>query len=178
MSQKHGGAVMLDSSETQAIFGCLIILLKYSLWKRRALELQGRAHMAEPLGDSARSFMANIGMASPAKMAVASSVWRCRVGRPRRRSSSSKAGRSSCTKLNAWIISTAAAGDSASSSPPPMHWLARRTSAGRSRLPGASTAYSMAAASSGSQRLRSNARAKRASHASRWACSTVDTTPS
>ncbi len=63
-------------------------------------------------GSRARHSSAWLSSASPARIASASSNCLCAVGRPRRRSSSSSAGRSSWTRLKVWIISIAAAAGS------------------------------------------------------------------
>ncbi len=57
----------------------------------------GHAQLGRPTGASASTSKASDCRASPASIAVASSKATCTVGRPRRRASSSMAGRSSCT---------------------------------------------------------------------------------
>src|SRR4249919_4291948 len=95
--------------------------------------------------DSASTEKASACRASPARMAVASSQATCTVGRPRRKASSSIAGRSSCTSEKAWISSTAVAGASSASASPPKACPAAYTSKGRRRLPPPSAAWRIAA---------------------------------
>ena len=78
---------------------------------------------------------ANACSESPTRIAVASSKATWQASRPRRRSSSSMAGRSSCTSEYAWISSTATAAGKASATEPPKVTPVAQTSAGRSRLP-------------------------------------------
>ena len=74
-------------------------------------------------------------------MAIASPNTLCEVGLPRRRSSSSIAGRSSWTRLYVWTISTAQANGISSSRAPPTASPAASTSTGRMRLPPANRLY-------------------------------------
>ena len=80
-------------------------------------------------GASASTSNARVCNPSPTSTAVASSKAMWHEGRPRRRSSSSMAGRSSWTREYAWTYSIAAAGSTAASSCPP-EGDARRTGDG------------------------------------------------
>ena len=93
---------------------------------------QGRARAS---GSSSTSRNASTSRASPASSATPSPNAMCALGRPRRSSSSSSAGRSSWTSENAWTSSSApAAGSAASGSAPAASAVARQMTA-RIRLP-------------------------------------------
>jgi len=95
------------------------------------------ATAAAALGpSSARHAKAWVSRPSPARIAMASPNAMCTVGRPRRSSSSSIAGRSSWTSVYACSSSIAIAAGSALESSPPQAAAVASTRAGRSRLPG------------------------------------------
>src|SRR5438105_5101182 len=103
-----------------------------------------RPAAGEPYDSASRN--ASASSASPARIAVASSYFAHVLGRPRRSSSSSSAGRSSWTSENACTSSSdAAAGRAASGSVPAASAVARQITA-RTRLP-PSSAYRTASSS-------------------------------
>src|SRR5688572_30709128 len=93
---------------------------------------------------SESSWKASECSASPTRSAVASSYSTCTVGLPRRNSSSSMQGRSSCTSEYAWISSTAAAAISSRSDAARDTSPAANVSSGRTRLPPSRVAYRIA----------------------------------
>ena len=93
---------------------------------------------------SASTSKASVSKASPARIAKASPNCLWQVGKPRRRSSSSIAGRSSWISEYVWTISTAHAAGNARSAVPPAASHARIASKGRSRFPGARRLYPIA----------------------------------
>src|SRR6185503_534694 len=105
----------------------------------------------------------------PALVATGTPNFRCVVGRPRRMSSSSMHGRSSCTSEYAWTVSTAAATPTAPEPSPPAERKAASTSAARTRLPGLLSAYANAWPSGAGTSVSSRRahRSRRASVASR-----------
>src|SRR5262249_19381173 len=97
-------------------------------------------------GPEASRAKASVRSASPARMAIASPYTTWLVGRPRRSESSSIAGRSSCTRLYVWMYSSAQAASSAARGGGPGGAAASakaRQRMGRSRLPPASSEYSI-----------------------------------
>jgi len=74
-------------------------------------------------------------IASPVSIATASPNFTCTVGLPRRITSLSMQGMSSCTSEYAWISSTAQAARNAASAWPSTASAAASTSSGRNRLP-------------------------------------------
>ena len=104
-----------------------------------AAETDARALSTRPAGRSftveAINPKASVSRASPARMAVASSKALWQEGRPRRRSSSSIAGRSSWMREYVWIISSEAAKGITASALRPNRAAVDRHSTGRRRLP-------------------------------------------
>ena len=104
-----------------------------------AEETDARASSTRPAGRSftveAINPKASVSRASPARMAVASSKALWQEGRPRRRSSSSIAGRSSWMREYVWIISSEAAKGITASALRPNRAAVDRHSTGRRRLP-------------------------------------------
>mmetsp|Transcript_19346 Transcript_19346/g.49217 ORF Transcript_19346/g.49217 Transcript_19346/m.49217 type:complete len:263 (-) Transcript_19346:437-1225(-) len=96
-----------------------------------------------PLVARATCSNANESSASPARMAMSSPYTLWLVGRPRRKSSLSMAGRSSWMRLMVCTISMAHAVGMAAWMSPPTSSQAARVSAGRTRLPPASREYRM-----------------------------------
>src|SRR5512139_2631050 len=125
---------------------------------RSAMARTARAGRADARGDSAITRNASVSNPSPARMAVASPYALWQVGFPRRKASSSIAGRSSWIREYVWTYSTAHANGSRSPSLPPTAFPAARRRTGRTRFPPAVREYAIASRSGEGARHASGAR--------------------